>query len=177
MHHRVAFYGGCARDVAGAGALLEPFADEIVFCDRRSELEKSWRAIEARASHHARWRFVIGDLKEVLAGLDQVSVVLQRRDSHEGGTGLSIFREPLFRLLASKLPDRGGLLISDGSCTWPRDFRRITRPVGTLRSGWRLRPAGDQPLLEVHGLWIVEAKQEMEKPYVVTVSGKGPGLQ
>ena len=74
---------------------------------------------------------------------------------------MSIFRGPLFPLIATKLPETGGLLISDGACTWPSDFRRITRPVGTARNGWRLRPAEEQSLLETHGLWLIEARREV----------------
>ena len=53
MPPRVAFYGGCALDVADAAIILERFADEIVFCDIRPELLRHWRAVEARTHHQA----------------------------------------------------------------------------------------------------------------------------
>ena len=176
MSHRVAFYPGCARDIVGAARILERYASEIVFCDSNPGLRGSWERQEKQGRPVARWRFVCEDLWQVLEDLSAVDVLFQRNDSHEGGTGVSILRGRLLSRIVEKLPETGGIFISDGSCIWPRDFRRFLRPTGVSRAGWHFMPDEEQPLLEDHGLWIIRARREggvREEGRTLPGSGEG----
>jgi hypothetical protein len=58
-------------------------------------------------------------------------------------------------------PDEGGLIITDGSNSGDRIFKKMIRSNGYIRTSWRchLWPSQEQPWLETHGLYSTEVTQ------------------
>lgn len=151
---RIGFYPACGLDVRASAVILAPFVDRILYCDINECLIPYWDGMRSRLPPTPTCEFVCGDALSALVGTSRITVAFQRKDSIDGSR-LCIVRGRLMRAILDKFPAHGGVFITDGSNCWPNEFRRLTRPRGVTRHGWRLGPAPDQPLRDSEGLWVI----------------------
>jgi len=162
---RIAFYPCCATDIAEPREILAPYADEVVYCDVDP---KAGAAVEAeRRARHRRLpelRFLEKDAGQALGGLRRVDVLFYRRDSDgEGGSRVYVLGDWYLRRLLALFPERGGLIITDGSNQRGGLFRKMSRTSGLQRYGFSLAPAPEQPLLGI-GLTVVRVERQAAAP-------------
>jgi hypothetical protein len=157
--HRLAFYPCCEEDVSEPRQLLAPYADEIIFCDRRRY--PAWDT-QDESPGLASARFVIGDVREVIGNLPAISLLFYRNDSQgEGGSNVFILGKYRLREILNHFPASGGLIITDGSNSGGGMFRKMSRPTGHAKRawGWAFHPAADQELLDSYHLHKIEVRK------------------
>ena len=154
---RVAFYPCCCRDVVKPVELVQPYADQIVFCDIDEQLKSEWQQLKSPLpGSTVQVVFRIDDARKVIASLDQIDVLFYRGDSEgEGGSGLFVLGDSVLPNILAKFPSQGGLIITDGSNSRGSNFKRMIRRSGLRKHGWHFNLAQAQPLLESHGLHII----------------------
>ncbi len=160
MQHKVAIYPCCALDIEEPLKLLKDIADEIIFCDTNKSLSHDWNIVVSKLpkEQSPRPSFNCNDILQVLEDIDKIDVLFYRNDSPgEGGSGLYILGKKILPLILSRFPPKGGIIITDGSNSGSKVFRRIIRPRGyILKSKWDLRPSKDQPFLDEHNLYKID---------------------
>ena len=178
LSHRLAFYPCCAADIEVPRRLLSDFADEIVFCDIRRPsgmIRASFPGVLPDV------RYVRGDARECVKRMQRIDVLFYRRDSNgEGGSAVYVLGKPFLGEVLQRMPDTGGLIITDGSNSGSGMFRRMTRPQGYTSKSWRchLRPAVKQPLKQQFNLHIIEViklAQPAPSPYSSPAAGSESG--
>lgn len=176
--HRIAFYPCCASDVELPRRLLSDYVDEIVYCDIR-KLGGVMRA--ATCVIRPAVRFVHCDARECVKQMQRIDVLFYRRDSYgEGGSAVYVLGKPFLGEVLKRMPDKGGLIITDGSNSGSGMFRRMTRPNGYASKTWRchLGPAVTQPFIQHYNLHIIEVSriaQQEARPYGGPAAGSPSG--
>ena len=157
MPPKVAFYPCCCSDFVEPVSLVQPYADRIVFCDIDERLKPDWNVKKLLLSKSpVQSELRIDDARNVVAALSNIDVLFYRRDSAgEGGSALFVLGDSVLPSILAKFPIRGGLIITDGSNSRGSNFKRMIRPSGLRKHGWRFNLAQNQPLLESHGLHII----------------------
>jgi len=157
---KVAFYPCCATDIAQPLSLLAGLVDEMIFCDMEEHLRYKWEEIVKglKGSGLPKPAFVCKDVREVVESLPRIDVLFYRGDSQgEGGSGLYVLGQRVLPRILHKFPQQGGLIITDGSNSGHRIFRRMIRPIGYSPCGWgwHMQLTDDQPYLDKHGLYKI----------------------
>lgn len=134
---KTAVYPACATDFDVPAQLLAPIVDSIVFVDHSHLDETAFQRTQERFEN-VKLEYVQGDAREVLNDLTRIDVVFHRRDSFDG-SGITVLRKSFLRRTLLRMPREGGLFITDGSCLWQNEFRRLKRSTGVLRYGWHLK--------------------------------------
>lgn len=154
---RIAFYPCCAADIQAARQLLTPFADTIIFCDIRTELNQ-WveeAAIETSDGTLPEISAIVGDARTVIGQLPVIDVLFYRRDSEgEGGSGIFVLGDDYMRRLLPRISPSGGLIITDGSNERGGWYRRMSRKSGFTKYGRHFAPIAEQSLT-TEGLLII----------------------
>jgi hypothetical protein len=154
-----AIYPCCANDIDEPRYLLAGLVDEIIYCDRcRPSVSTHRKCSSSLPSVH----FVRMDFRKYVDTLPLVHVLFYRRDSTgEGGSGLYILGKRWLGRILNHFPEEGGLIVTDGSNSGGGIFRRMIRPNGYTRKSWdcHLRPSGEQPWLDTHGLYQIQIKR------------------
>jgi hypothetical protein len=131
--HRIAFHPCCADDIEGPRALLQNYADEIIFCDRNPKLSRCAKRVEGLRNDLAAARFTVDDVREVLPELPTINVLFYRCDTDgEGGSGVFILGDSVLHPHIGTLPGpgwfdhnrRGG------------NFRKMIGQNGLNKHGW-----------------------------------------
>ena len=107
--------------------------------------------------------FVCKDVREAIEGIARIDILFYRKDSQgEGGSGVYILGQKMLPRILSKFPQEGGSIITDGSNSGHRIFKRMIRPSGysPVGWGWHMQPANDQPYLNEHGLYTINVSPE-----------------
>lgn len=164
MSHRVAFYPCCSTDIEEPLGLLRDFADEVVFCDVNPSLRPRWNEISARFSEGLplpNASFLVDDVRTVVNCIERIDVLFYRGDSGgEGGSGILVLGDSFLPRLLRRFPPHGGYIITDGSNSRGSNFRRMTRPSGLTKHGWRFHKTAEQPFLSKHGLYVISVVPE-----------------
>jgi hypothetical protein len=148
---KTAFYPCCADDIEEPLTLLKGYADKVIFCD----LNRSHKSVEGGQIGLPIATFLVGDVREKLPELPQISVLFYRRDSEgEGGSGVFILGDSVLPLLLKCFPAEGGLIITDGSNSRGNNFRKMISKNGLRKHGWYFTKLAEQPLVDSHGLTI-----------------------
>ena len=131
-------------------------ADEVIYCDLR--MPRSWKQ---QASHDGdpQIRFLRGDVRDKIDELPVIHVLFYRHDSSgEGGSGVYILGKQWLGRILQHFPERGGLIITDGSNSGNSIFRKMIRPGGYTRKQWQclFRPCQERLWLDTHGLYTIE---------------------
>lgn len=153
---RIAFYPCCADDIRSARQLLAPFADKIIFCDIRKELNRWIKGAEVEPSKDPlpEISVIVGDARDV-DQLPEIDVLFYRRDSEgEGGSRVFVLGDVYMERLLPHFPRSGGLIITDGSNERQSWFRKMTRQSGFTRYGFYFAPIVEQSLKK-EGLSII----------------------
>jgi len=140
---RIAFYPCCGSDLILPLRLLNGLADRLIFCDLRQPDDQVWRRTlrGAKTPGAPSPKFVCSDATKALRELECVHVLFYRNDSTgEGGSALRVWNRTFLLPFLERLPDDGGLIVTDGSNCWPKLFRRMNRPNGVELYGWHLQP-------------------------------------
>lgn len=98
------------------------------------------------------------DVREAIGGFTRIDVLFYRKDSQgEGGSGVYVLGQKVLPQILSKFPQQGGLIITDGSNSGHRIFKRMIRPTGYFPTGWgwHMQPANEQPYLSENGLYTI----------------------
>jgi hypothetical protein len=163
----VAFYPCCRDDLIEPLTLLRPYADEAVFCDSDGRLESRLRRLACASESGGPTALIrIGDARQVILTLSRINVLFYRRDSEgEGGSGLFVLGDSYLPLVLQRFPADGGLIITDGSNSRGSNFKRMVRPSGMTKHGWRFhRPPEQPPLLVQAGLHLIEVRRAADSP-------------
>lgn len=157
---RTAFYPCCAKDILEPLQLLRGLVDEVVFCDNKPRRRQQWATIieQEQTQLNPRPVFIEMDMREAIATLDRIDVLFYRGDSEgEGGSGVYVLGQKILPQILGKFPPQGGYIITDGSNSGHRIFKRMIRPTGysPLGWGWHMKPADEQPYLEKHRLHMI----------------------
>lgn len=137
---KTGFYPACGRDVKEPLSILGDLVDRVVFCDINPLLQDSWSKLITRklTTYKAVPEFVVGHAKDVLLSLDRLDVLFHRKDGMgEGGSGLPIFSKDWLKIITDKMPEEGGMIITDGSNTWGHQFKKILRDDGLALCDWK----------------------------------------
>lgn len=172
--HRVAFYPCCARDITAPCELLRGLVHEIIYCD----LKRPGVLQQSVSKSFPRVTFVCGNAIDVLVTIPIIHVLFYRRDSGgEGGSGQYILNKRWLAAITRRMPDSGGLIITDGSNSGNAMFRRMTRVQGfnSKALGCRFMPAAQQPWIQSLGLHIIEVtKNTQQSAAHVREARRGP---
>lgn len=151
---RVALHPCCALDIIEPFTILQPYADEIIFCDRSAD---GHQLAQDHADKIPKPIYVHEDFRKFAATIDQFDVLFYRRDSNgEGGSGLYILGDEWLRQLVPKFNPSGGFVITDGSNNRGNAYRKMRQQSGLRRFGRHIKPLADQFLKESHNLLIFE---------------------
>ena len=176
--HRIAFYPCCANDIAEPRRILRGIADEIVYCDLRKP-----RSLVTRSDHDTLpiVTFLQADARLAINNLPSLHILFYRRDSGgEGGSGVFILGKRMLACIIQRFPDRGGLIITDGSNSGSRLFERMIRPEGYTSKtlGSHFEPAREQTFIQPYGLYTIKVEkltQQSPPPYSSPAAGSESG--
>lgn len=157
---KVAFYPCCACDFEMPASILTNYVDKIIFCD----VKRSYANRLARESRQIKEKYnlvtemIIGDARDVVKTLPQISVLFYKRDSMggEGGSGVEVLGNDFLRDLMQKFPDEGGLLLTDGSNSGKNNFSRMISDDGLIKFDKKFSKSEAQPYLEELNLWKIQ---------------------
>lgn len=152
---KTAFYPCCNTDIEEPLRLLSGYAEKVIFCDINPRLKNRWKRIyqDLVRSDLPTADFVVGDALEVCAQIVAIDVLFYRRDSTgEGGSALFVLGDMFLRPLLLRFPLAGGLIFTDGSNSRGGNFKKMVRPSGLTKHGWKFMLTKDQPYFEQHGL-------------------------
>jgi len=156
---RLAFYPCCASDIAASHQLLKEWSDEILYCDLRQP--DNWKS-DFQHLQNPSVRFHQGDVRKLLPQLPTIHAFFYRRDSSgEGGSNIYLLGKFWLRKILEHFPEKGGVIITDGSNRGGGLFGKMTRPSGYARKswGWRFQADSNQHLLETLRLYIIHVSK------------------
>ena len=160
----VAVYPCCGQDFLEPTKIMCDSVDSIIFCDKDPTRQKNFQSFKDRQALtlDVNLEFALLDAKTFLKTIPQIDTFFYRGDSEgEGGSGLHFFSGDLFTNIVEKMPSMGGRIITDGSNCWDKTFRKMIRPQGTCRYGWRVKPIDSQPIKTKRSdLWILSVRYE-----------------
>ena len=115
-----AFYPCCAADILGPLQIMNGMVDEVIFCDKRFPTHRREREkiiYEAGQDGLPRPIFEPKDVERLVPHLPDIHIYFYRRDTAqgEGGSNLYLLGEKWLTKILEKFPDKGGLIITDGS--------------------------------------------------------------
>lgn len=159
MRPKVAFYPCCYQDIKQPLTLLQPFVDQVVFCDINSALLPRWRKSTRTLLDGPHASFLIGDVRQVIASVEVIDVLFYRGDSTgEGGSSVFVLGDSFLPCILERFHPKGGLIITDGSNSRGGNFKRMIRNNGMTKHGWSFQPFPEQLYVDRYGLYIVEVK-------------------
>lgn len=164
---RTAFYPCCASDFVEPQLILREYVDQIVFCDIKSRYRREWKAQYRDDDNLPLAEFLVGDARNAIRNIIQpmslkIDVLFYRRDGmYEGGSGVAIWSDAELPSVLRRFPDRGGLIVSDGSNDLDRTYREITEKGYVSKFGWILRIHPDQPFKDKNRLTLISAEREI----------------
>ena len=156
---RLAFYPCCARDFLEPLALLNGYADEVVFCDPDPNMKNAFLTLaDSLPNMSPKARLISDGARRGIQTLARIDVLFYRRDSTgEGGSNVLVLAKPFLPTVLEKMPSKGGLIITDGSNRGNHYYRKTFRPQGVEKFGYHLQalPEAEQPFKE-EGLKVIE---------------------
>lgn len=166
MTVKIGFYPCCATDIEEPLALLQGQVDVMIFCDSNRRLTAAWQAATRRLAQQSPVPlFMVSDVWQALPLLPTLSVFFYRNDSAgEGGSGIGMLQMSGLRRILRHFPDRGGLLLTDGSNGEPRTTERL------FASG-QLRIPADGVTLTVAGPPVESRRGVLRRISVARVAG------
>ena len=165
QQRNIAFYPCCALDIEEPLEVLKGTVDEIVFCDPKISLIPHWERTQRHLRTHElpTIAFESDDARRVIERLERVDVLFYRRDSDgEGGSGLYVLSQWFLPDVLNKMPESGGLIVTDGSNSRRSLFRKMKREMGYTKFGWYMRPTKKQPFLDKYGHYQILATPTLE---------------
>lgn len=158
---KTAFYPCCENDFRESITLLRHYVNRVIFCDPNHRLNLPAHLQQNKSIAAELWR---GDALDSIPALPVIDVLFYRRDSAggEGGSGLFVLGDVFLRPFLEKFSKDGGLIITDGSNSRGGNFKKMTRTSGLSKFSREFRAAKTQPLLEQHGLWVIEVGPVLE---------------
>jgi hypothetical protein len=153
----IAFYPCCGVDIKEPLILLRDFVDEVIFCDIDNRLSKGWRRFVAHAEFGSpSSTFPVGDINEIVHQLPVINLLFYRRDSAgDGVSGVFVLGDSVLPPILQHFPAVGGLIITDGSNSRGSNFKRMIRPAGLIKHGWKFSMASQQPFMKACALHVI----------------------
>jgi hypothetical protein len=153
----VAFYPCCGDDVREPLILLRDYVDEVIFCDVDERLSSKWHRIASATEFNSpAATFRVRDVNQIVHTLSVINLLFYRRDSAgEGGSGVFVLGDSVLPLILRCFPAEGGLIITDGSNSRGGNFKKMMRPSGLTKHGWKFSRASEQPYEDKHQLHII----------------------
>lgn len=146
---RTAFYPCCGTDIIVPLRILRDFVDRVIFCDSTVSVAEQYEKTAAKAN--PKWpatRLITGPAQEAVKRLQRIDVLFYRCDGvGEGGSGVKVLGNNFLPLVLEHMPISGGLIITDGSNTYPKSFEKMIRPRGVMKFGWHLHPHPTHPII------------------------------
>ena len=119
--NKKAFYPCCAHDVLGPLKIMKGLVDEVIFCDisrsnTLNQREKQKIALEVNEGDLPNPIYLRKNVEKAVLDLDVIHIFFYRYDSQsEGGSGLYLLGKEWLKKILKLFPEKGGLIISDGS--------------------------------------------------------------
>lgn len=146
---RISFYPCCNYDILESYDVLDQISDQIIYCDRSTSSLKYFESISKQVPNAI---FKCGDAIQILRDLEMIDVFFYRRDSAgEGGSGLFFWGDQYFPLVVEKLNPDGAKIISDGSNSRGKNWRKIKRTNGAIIYGRKFNKSINQDLIYLKG--------------------------
>ncbi len=146
MNARIAFYPFCGNDIKEPLEILNGRVDVVVFCDNDPQYKDYWHS-EKRLKQLRPIPvsgFVCRDPIAVILDMRRIDVLFYRR--YGGSTGENPFdlQPYLLPLILSRMPESGGLIITDGSICQPHMWEKIVTGVRVSKYGCHFELAHPQ---------------------------------
>ncbi len=145
----ISFYPCCHYDILESYEVLDQISDQIIYCDKSTSSLKYFESIRKQVPNAI---FKCEDAIKVLKELEAINVFFYRKDSAgEGGSGLFFFGDQYFPLLVEKLSPYGSKIISDGSNSRGKNWRKMNRTNGAILYGRKFIKSINQDLIYLKG--------------------------
>jgi len=146
---RTAFYPCCGTDISVPLKVMRDYVDLVIYCDVRDSVA-AWheRFTEKANPKLPATKLLTEPAQEAIKALQRIDVLFYRCDGDgEGGSGVKVLGNNFLPLVLGRMPLSGGLIITDGSNTYPKNFEKMIRPRGVIKFGWHLQPHPTQPTI------------------------------
>lgn len=145
--------------------LLAAYVDLVIFCDIDPDQEEKYREFCSQFKHkEPKHQFICGDAQDIVKTLSRIDVLFHRNDSWgEGGSAVPVLSYHFLPYVLDRMPNTGGIIITDGSNSLQSWFERISRPKGVERLGWFFKPLEYIKDGSKSGLCVVKVKKCAKK--------------
>ncbi len=148
MHARIGFYPFCGNDIKEPLEILNGRVDVVVFCDEDLQYKDYWHREKSlkRLKPTPVSGFVCREPSAVVLDIRRIDVLFyRRRDGRGAGENFFDAQPYLLPLVLSRMPESGGLLITDGSICPPDMWERIVMDVKVIKYGCHFELRHPQP--------------------------------
>ena len=149
MPLKIGFYPCCGADIKVPLLIMRNYVDKVIFCDTNPRRLASFKKIKLNLPPNLpESSLLIADANEVISQLDRIDVFFYRCDGvGEGGSGVIALGNRFLDMVIKRMPNEGGLIITDGSNSRQSNFERMSRPQGVFKFGRKLEPHPNNDLL------------------------------
>jgi len=156
----ICFYPCAGRDIALPRRLLRNKVDQIICCDTDPRYNNFLDKEKNKKEDSPECHFVKGDARNVVIDLERIDILFHRNDSWgEGGSGVPVLSYHFLPLVIERMPDKGGLIYTDGSNSLQSWFERISRPNGVERCGCHFEPIEVINDIRPLPIWVISVQK------------------